>query len=199
MTSAEKKLAGEAVRSRNIHTFTELAVDLATQDVEQVRRSGHVNNLHVDILVLALEPVLGREHTRLLVTELQPPLHSAGRVLRALAIITVRQRQNQARALEPLGFSSGNELIDDALSVVGEVTELCLPHHESIRGSQRVSVFETKAVKFGVSSTLRNLIAHTYAPYSLRDELEMTKLPCLSLMCCSGTYVLSVAWSCKTE
>jgi hypothetical protein len=35
-------------------------------------------------------------------------------------------------------------LINDALSVVGKVTELSLPHNKSVGGSQRVTVLEAK-------------------------------------------------------
>lgn len=112
--------------------------------MEQVGRGGHVGNLHVAVLVLALQLFLGREHAGLLVTELQPTLHSTGRVLRTLSIITVRQRDNQTRALQPLSFTGSNELVNDTLGVVGEVTELGLPHHQGVGGGQRVTVLETE-------------------------------------------------------
>lgn len=84
-------LARVSCRNSNIHTFTELTVDLATQDMEQVGGSSHVGNLHVDVLVGAIELVLRWEDARLLVTELQPTLHPTGRVLRTLSIVTMRQ------------------------------------------------------------------------------------------------------------
>ena len=119
-------------------------MDLATQDVEQVGRSSHAANLHVDILVSALKLVLGGEDARLFVAELQPTLHPTGRVLRTLSIVTVRQRQNETRALQPLRLSRGDELVNNALSIVGEVTELSFPHDKSIGRGQRVTVLETK-------------------------------------------------------
>lgn len=122
-------------------------MDLATEHVEHVSRAGHVDNLHVAVLVLAVKSVLRRVHAGLLVTELQPTLHSARRVLGTLAIVTVRQRKNKTGTLQPLGFTGSNELVNDTLSVVGKVTELSLPHDESVRRGQRVTVFETKAAK----------------------------------------------------
>lgn len=122
-------------------------MDLAAQNVEQIRRGSHVNDLHVDVLVLAFELVLGGEDARLLVAELQPALHSSGRVLRSLSVVTVRQRQYKTRALQPLGLTGSDELVDNTLRVVGEVTKLRFPHHKSIGRGQGVSVFETKAVK----------------------------------------------------
>jgi hypothetical protein len=124
--------------------LTELAVDLATENVEQVGRSGHVDDLHVAVLVLAVELVSGGEDTRLLVAKLQPTLHTTGRVLRTLAIVTVRQGNNQAGTLQPLRFTGGDELINDTLSVVGKVTELSLPHHKGVRRGERVTVLETE-------------------------------------------------------
>jgi hypothetical protein len=58
----------------------------------------------------------------------------------------VGQRDNQTGTLQPLGFTSSNELINDALSVVGKVTELSLPHDESLGGGQRVAVLKAKTI-----------------------------------------------------
>lgn len=139
-------LARPVKQRYNTLTFTELAVDLTTQDMEQVSRSSHVHDLHVDILVLALKSVSNWDLAGLLIAELQPALHPTGRVLRTLSIVAVGQRQNKTRALQPLGLSRGNELVDDALSVVGEVTELSFPHDKRIGRGQGVSVLETKTV-----------------------------------------------------
>ena len=119
-------------------------MDLATQDVEQVSRGSHAGNLHVAVLVLALQLIALREYARLLVAELQPPLHTAGRVLGALPIVPVRQRHHQTGTLEPLGLARGDELIDDALRVVGKVTELGLPHDQRVGRSQRITVLEAE-------------------------------------------------------
>ena len=124
--------------------LAELAVDLATEDVEQVGRGGHAGNLHVAVLVLTVQLVSRGEHTGLLVAKLEPTLHASGRVFRALAVITVRQRHNQTGTLQPLGFTGGDELINDTLSIVGEVTELSLPHDEGVGGGQRVTVLEAE-------------------------------------------------------
>jgi hypothetical protein len=128
------------------HTLAELAVHLATEDVEDVGRLSHVDNLHVAVLVLAVQLVSTGEHARLLVAKLQPALHTTGRVLRTLAIVTVGQRDNQAGTLQPLGFTSSDELINNTLSVVGKVTELSLPHDESLGGGQRVAVLKAKTI-----------------------------------------------------
>jgi hypothetical protein len=128
-----------------------LTVDLATQQVEEVSGARHVGDLHVAVLVLAVELVLGGENTGLLVTELEITLHTAGGVLRTLSIVTMGKGQNQARALQPLRLARGDKLVNDALSVIGEVTELGFPHYEGVGGSQRVTVFKSEAVNGSVA------------------------------------------------
>jgi hypothetical protein len=152
--------------------------------MEQVGRLRHVSNLHVAVLVLAVELVLAGEDARLLVTELEPTLHSTGGVLGTLTVITVRQGDDETRALQPLGFTRGNELVNDTLSVVGKVTELGLPHDEGVGRGQGVTVFETKTAN--VSSISQLVGRKTHAPNSLREELEMAKVPWPSEMCCRG-------------
>lgn len=128
------------------HTLAELAVDLATDHVEHVGRASHVDNLHVAVLMLAVQLVLGWVRPGFLVAKLQPPFHSSRRVLRTLAIVTVGQSEDKAGTLQPLGFTSSDELVNDTLRIVGKVTKLSLPHDKSIGRGQRVTVFETKAV-----------------------------------------------------
>ena len=55
-----------------------MTVHLSSEDMEQVRRCGHVGKLHVAILVLALQ-LLGRwEDPRIFVAELKIALDPAG-------------------------------------------------------------------------------------------------------------------------
>ena len=126
-------------------TFTELAVHLPAEDVEQIRRRGHVGDLHVAVLVLTIQALLGGKDARVFVAELQVALHSARRVFRALAVVAVGQGQDETGPLEPLDLAGRNELVDNALRVVGKIPELSLPHHERIWRGKRVAVFEAKA------------------------------------------------------
>jgi hypothetical protein len=114
-------------------TFPELTVHLSSQDVEQIRRRSHAGDLHVAILVLTVQPVLAWEDSRFLIAKLEPSLHPSGRVFRTLSVIPVREGHNQAGPLKPFDLTGCNELIDDTLRIVGEVTELSLPHHQSVR------------------------------------------------------------------
>lgn len=63
---------------------------LSSQDVEQIRWTCHISNLHVAVLVLAVKLFWGWELSRILVTELEISLHPARGVLRSLSIVTVR-------------------------------------------------------------------------------------------------------------
>ena len=125
-------------------TFPELAVDLSAENVEQVRRRSRVSNLDIAVLMLAVQLVSRWENTGILIAKLEITLQSARGVLGTLAIVTVRQRHHETRALEPLRLARGDELVNDTLSVVGEVTELGLPHHESVGRGERVAVLEAK-------------------------------------------------------
>ena len=100
--------------------------------MEQVGRGGHASNLHIAILVLTFELVWRWVHPGFFVTELEVAFHSAGRVLGTLAIIPMRERHDQSRTLQPLDLTGGDELVNNTLGVVGEITELSLPHYEGI-------------------------------------------------------------------
>ena len=128
-------------------TFTELAVHLATQSVEHVGRLGHVDNLHVAVLVLAVKLLRRGEDARILVAELQVALQTTGGVLGALAVVSVGEGHDEAVTLHPLGLARGDELVNDAPRVVGEVTELGLPHDKSVGRRQRVTVLEAESTK----------------------------------------------------
>lgn len=60
-------------------TFSELSVHLSSKDMEVVRRSRHISNLHIAVLMLAVKLFRRREHSRLLVAELQISFHTTRR------------------------------------------------------------------------------------------------------------------------
>ena len=132
------------IRGWNELTLAELAVHLSAQDVEQVGWGGHVSDLHVAVLVLALELLSSWEDTWVLAGELKVTLHAARGVLWSLSIISVWKRHDETGTLHPLNLTGGNELINDTLSVVGEVTKLGLPHDEGVWRGEGVSVLESK-------------------------------------------------------
>src|SRR3954468_9511932 len=59
-----------------------------------------------------------------------------------LPFIAMRQEQGQPTKTTPLGFARTDELIDDDLRTVGEVTELSFPDREAVGFSGRETVFE---------------------------------------------------------
>ena len=100
---------------------------LAAQQVEVLRRRRQVR--HADV-------ALGGE--------LQEALEAGAGVLRARALVAVRQQQRQARGLAPLGQAGDDELVDDHLRAVDEVAELRLPEDERLGRLGRVAVLEAR-------------------------------------------------------
>lgn len=127
-------------------TLAELAVHLPAQDVEHVGRLGQVRDLHVAVLMLALELVRRREDARVLVAELQVPFHPAGGVLGTLTIVAVRQAHHEPGALQPLDFAGRDELVDDDLRRVCEVAELRFPDDQRVGRGQGVAVLEAETM-----------------------------------------------------
>jgi hypothetical protein len=137
----------QALAEEGDERLAELSVHLATKNVEVVGRSGAEDDLHVAVLVLAVE-LLGRwEDAWVLVTELEETLHTAGTVLWTLTIVSVREVHDKTRSLQPLDFSRGNKLIDDTLCVVGKVTKLCLPDDKCVGRGQGVTILKAENTK----------------------------------------------------
>ena len=67
----------------------------------------------------------------------------------ALSLIAVRQQHYEAAHPKPLRLAGGNELIDDHLCAVGEITELRLPHDQRMRLRQRIAVLKPEDSKLG--------------------------------------------------
>ena len=98
-----------------------------------------VYDLHIAVLVLTLY-LLGRGvNVRVVVAKLQESLNTSAGVLGTLTVVAVGQVHDKACALEPLPLAGGDELVDDALCVVGEIAELCLPDRQVIWGNERVT------------------------------------------------------------
>src|SRR5690625_861511 len=63
-------------------------------------------------------------------------------MLRALALTTVRKKQDEPRGLIPFAFVCNQELIDDDHGTVDEVTELGFPADQRVRVRDRIAVLE---------------------------------------------------------
>jgi hypothetical protein len=109
--------------------------------------------------MLTLELLSAWEDARILVRQLEITLHTARRVLWTLSVVTVRKRHDETRTLHPLNLTRGDELIDDTLGVVGEVTELGLPHNKRIWRGQRVTVLEAETTKLRQGRVRDNKLA----------------------------------------
>ena len=81
--------------------------------------------------------------------KLQEPLDARRRVLRTLALVTVRQHHGQAGIAAPLGFGRHDELIDPDLRTVDEIAELGLPDRERVGLCARITVLEGQHGLFG--------------------------------------------------
>ena len=95
--------------------------------MEEIGRRRAIDDLHV---------ILG--------AELQEALETSGRVLGPLSFVAVRQEADEPRHAQPLALARGDELIEDDLCAVGEISELRLPHCQRVRLGQRVAVFEAE-------------------------------------------------------
>ena len=128
-----KGVAEERFGEEENEGFAELTVHLAAEDVEEIGGCGHIGDLHVAVLVLAVKLLRGWEDSGVFIAELQVPLHSAGRVLWALAIIAVGKRHHQTTSLQPFDLPRSYKLINDTLTIVGKIAKLSFPYYESIR------------------------------------------------------------------
>src|SRR5689334_25173475 len=74
--------------------------------------------------------------------ELEVALQPRARVLRPLPLIAMGQEEHESRVLAPLCAISREELVDDGLSNVREIAELCLPEHQVARSRRAAAVLE---------------------------------------------------------
>ena len=123
-------MAQQALRGHHHQRLTEVALHLAAQEVKELGWCRAVG--YLDIVLSA---------------QLQKALQPGARVFGPLALIAVGQEQHQAVHALPLGLGRGEELIDDDLGTVGEVTELRLPDHQGLRVIQAVAELKAHSGK----------------------------------------------------
>ncbi len=98
---------------------------LTTQQMEVLSRRRRIADLHV---------VPG--------AQLQEPLEPGAGVIGPLSFQCVRKEQHQPASPLPFGLRAGDELVDDSLGVVGEITELSLPDDQRFGAHDGISVFK---------------------------------------------------------
>ena len=77
-------------------------------------------------------------------------------MLRARAIISVRQQDHKTRLSKPFLFRASDKSVKNRLSRIEEVSELGLPHNKIVRIFQTVPVFVRKYSIF-TQNTVENL------------------------------------------
>mmetsp|Transcript_25724 Transcript_25724/g.76130 ORF Transcript_25724/g.76130 Transcript_25724/m.76130 type:complete len:398 (+) Transcript_25724:558-1751(+) len=145
-------VAQQVLRAHHDERLPEGAVDLPAQHVEQVGGRGAVDNLPVGRLdlraqVATSEPLalvhVGQQ-VRVLVRHLQEALNARRRVLRALAVVAMRELHNEAALAQPFGLAAAQELVKDDLRGVCKVAKLRLPRDQAVGVLHRVAQLEAQ-------------------------------------------------------
>ncbi len=115
------------LRRHQDQRLAEVALELAAQDVEVVRRRRAVGDLHV---------VFG--------AHLQDSARAAPRNAPAPGPRSRAAAADEARHAQPLALARGDELVEHHLRAVGEIAELRLPQRQRVGLGQRIAVFEAE-------------------------------------------------------
>src|SRR5262245_57869081 len=107
--------------------------------------------------------------------EFEKPLQTGARMLGSHSLKSVRQKQNNRAQPMPFVFSAGDELINDHLSGVDEVTELGLPQNQAIRKIETVTVLKTQDSYFGERAVI-NLYRCLFRGHVLKRNIRMSVL-----------------------
>src|SRR6202166_5369904 len=124
-------MAQHTFRRKNDQRFTPVAQGLAAEQMKVLSGVGRLRDLDV---------VFGGE--------LDEALDAGAGVFRSLAFVAVRKKQDDAGEQVPLGFASGDELVDDGLRYVHKVAELGFPKDERFGIVAAVAVFEAEHARF---------------------------------------------------
>ena len=120
-----QRMTQQGFRRHHDQRTTHPAQRLTTQHVVNLCRGRRYAHLHV-----------------LLSAKLQITFQTRGGVLRPLPFVTVRQQHHQTTHPAPFLFARGDELVDNHLSTVSEVTELCFPDSQSAWFCGGITVFK---------------------------------------------------------
>ena len=78
------------------------------------------------------------------------------------------EEHDQSRLPHPLGLTAGDELIDDALGGVGEISKLRLPHHQRVGVRHAEAQLEPKNAVLGQGG-----VAHGVRGLTQTDHLVL--------------------------
>ena len=107
--------------------------------------------------------------------ELEKTLQAGARMLGSHSLESVGQKQNNRTQPVPFVLSAGDELINDHLGGVDEVTELGFPEHQAIRTIETVTVLETQNSYFRERAVI-NLYRRLFRSYVLKGNVRMSVL-----------------------
>ena len=138
--AVEGRAIGEIIDTRDCHfvpqqrfgrhqneRLAEIAVHLAAQDMEVIRRCGTIGD----------DPVVLSAH-------LQEPFKPGRAMFRPLAFVAMRQEHNQPRHAQPFAFARADELIKHDLRPIGKIAKLGLPKGQRIGLGQRIAIFKSQ-------------------------------------------------------
>src|ERR1700726_3786731 len=106
-------MAQHTFRRKDDERLPPEAADLAAQQVKILRGGGRLADLHV-----------------FFAGELHEALDACTRMLRALALVTVREKHDQAGREIPFVFTGADELVDDNLRAKPEISKLRVPQNQ---------------------------------------------------------------------
>src|SRR3954447_15529685 len=66
----------------------------------------------------------------------------------SLPLEGVRKQHDEPTGPQPLGLARSDELVDDALPPIREITELRFPQHQGLWVGKRIAIFEAKHPEF---------------------------------------------------
>ncbi len=117
-------MAQQRLRRHHDERLAEVALHLATQNVEVVGRRRDVCHLHIVFR-----------------TKLEITFQTRRGVFRPLTFKTMRQKADETRHTQPLAFARRDELVKHDLRTIGEVTKLGFPQNKRAQVRQRIAVF----------------------------------------------------------
>ncbi len=120
-------MAQQRFRCHQDQRLAVIAVQLTAQDVEVVRRGCTVRN----------DPVVTTTH-------LQEAFQTGRGMFRALAFEPMRKQDNKTRHAQPFAFAGADELVKHDLGTIGEIAELCFPHHQRIWFCKGITIFKAQ-------------------------------------------------------
>src|SRR5262245_61897582 len=107
--------------------------------------------------------------------ELEKTLQAGAGMLGSHSLESVRQKQNDGTQSVPFVLCAGDELINNHLSGVDEVTELGLPENRSIRTIETVTVIKTQSPYFRERAVI-NLYPRLFRSHVLKGNVQMSIL-----------------------